>query len=131
LFTRESFNSYGDEVAHYGLSSTTHSGTQPALAQGVYDKAVRRLAVFAEFVKSKNAKFVLVACPYPEPQYQLDAPAINEIVESVESYGLSFSIRPEACLFPDSLMFNSYFHLSEKAAEKRTAKLIDVLKPCL
>lgn len=131
LFTRESFNAYGDEIAHYGLPSTTHSGAQPALPQDVYDKAVHRLASFAKFVKSKNAKFVLVACPYPEPQYQLDAPAINKIVESVEAYGLSFSIRPEACLYPDSLMFNSYFHLSEKAAEMRTAKLIDVLKPCL
>jgi hypothetical protein len=129
-FTRESFNVYGDEVAHYGMPSTVMSGNEPALDRGVYPKAVKRLCAFAQLVQSKNAKFVLVACPYPEPQYKLDAMAINDIVESVESAGLHFMIKPEECIYPDSLMFNSYFHLSEKGAEMRTERLIEVLKSC-
>lgn len=129
-FTRESMNEYGDEVAHYGLSSTVHSGTQPALTDGVNQKAVKRLSAFGQLVKSKNAQFVLVACPYPEMQYRLDAEAIGEIVRAVESVGMHFLIAPEECLFPDRLMFNSYFHLSEKGAEMRTEQLIKVLKPC-
>ena len=130
LFTRESFNVYGDEVAHYGLPSTVSSGTKPALSHGVYHKAVNRLASFAQLVKSRNAKFVLVACPYPEHQYQLDSLAISEIVASVESAGLEFMIKPKDCVYPDSLMFNSYFHLTEKGAEMRTEKLIEVLEQC-
>ena len=129
-FTRESMNQYGDEVAHYGLPSIIHSGIQPALSPGVCKKAVNRLAAFAQLVESRNAKFVLAACPYPEPQYRMDVVAINEIVESVESKGLKFQVSPAACLFPDSLMFNSYFHLSEKGAEMRTEQLIEVLKSC-
>ena len=129
-FTRESMNEYGDEVAHYGLPSTIHSGIQPALSPGVYKKAVDRLVAFAQLVKSRNAKFVLVASPYPEPQYRMDAKVINEIVSSVESKGLKFQVSPSACLYPDSLMFNSFFHLSEKGAEMRTEQLIKVLKSC-
>ena len=124
LFTRDSFNSYGDEVAHYGLASTVHSGKKPALEGPVYGKAVRRLARFRDYVESKGAGFILVACPYPEEQFAMDKPVIQEIVGAVEAAGMAFQVRPEACVFPDSLMFNSFFHLTGEGAEIRTEQLI-------
>ena len=127
LFTRESFNEYGDEVAHYGLASTVHSGDKPELSKSVYKKSIKRLVEFCDFVESKGATFVLVACPYPESQYILDEEAIGHIEEELLSAGLSFSIKPQDCVFPDSLMFNSFFHLSGFGAKVRTKKLIDVL----
>lgn len=127
LFTRESFNEYGDEMAHYGLPSTVHSGHEKALNGSVYKKSIKRLAEFRDFVESKGAKFVLVACPYPEAQFYLDEEAIVRIEEEMLSAGLPFSIEPQDCIFPDSLMFNSFFHLSKEGAENRTAKLIEVL----
>lgn len=124
LFTRDSFNSYGDEVAHYGLASTVHSGKEPALEGPVYRKAVRRLARFRDYVEAKGAGFILVACPYPEEQFAMDGQVIEEIVEAVEAAGMVFQVRPEACVFPDSLMFNSFFHLTGEGAEMRTEELI-------
>lgn len=128
LFTRESFNEYGDEVAHYGLASTIHSGEKPVLGDVVCAKSIQRLVEFRDFVESKGASFVLVACPYPEQQYRLDEKAIASVKEEVSAAGLSFSIAPEDCVFPDSLMFNSFFHLSGSGAALRTEKLINVLK---
>lgn len=130
LFTRESFNVYGDEVAHYGMASTVHSGERPALREIVYGKSIRRLVRFCDCVESKGAEFVLVACPYPCSQYVQDEKAIKNIKKAVSSVGLSFMVEPENCLFPDSLMFNSYFHLSGRGAEMRTEDLIEVLKKC-
>ena len=127
LFTRESFDEYGDEVAHYGLASTVHSGDKPALNETVYRKSIRRLVEFRNLVESKGASFVLVACPYPEAQYVLDKKAIVNVEEAVSSAGMFFLIMPEECVFPDSLMFNSFFHLSEKGAVNRTTRLIEVL----
>lgn len=128
LFTRESFNEYGDEVAHYGMASTVHSGNKAELGDAVYGKSIKRLVEFRDFVKDKGASFVLVACPYPEPQYKVDEKAIANVMNEVSAAGLSFSIAPEECVFPDSLMFNSYFHLSGDGAALRTKQLIDVLK---
>lgn len=128
LFTRESFNMYGDEVAHYGLSSTIHSGEKPALKDGVYARAIGRVSKFRDYVQSRGARFFLVACPYPETQYALDERVITEIVKSVSAAGLSFLIEPQACLFPDSLMFNSFFHLSGEGAEIRTEQLVNRLQ---
>ena len=128
LFTRESFNMYGDEVAHYGLPSTVISGEKPALKEGVYVKAIKRLCEFRSLVESQGARFFLVACPYPEAQYALDERVITEIVKSVSSAGLSFLIEPQECLYPDSLMFNSFFHLSGEGAEIRTEQLVDRLQ---
>lgn len=127
LFTRESFNEFGDEVAHYGLPSTVHSGEEPALSKSVYKKSIKRLAKFRDFVESKGATFVLVACPYPESQYNLDEEPIGHIEYEMLTEGLSFSIEPKDCVFPDSLMFNSFFHLSEAGAEIRTWQLVEVL----
>ena len=124
LFTRESFNIYGDEVAHYGLESTVHSGNKPALSGPVYRKAIRRLEQFRDYVEAKGAGFILVACPYPEEQYAMDRQVIEEIVGAVEATGMVFQVRPEACVFPDSLMFNSFFHLTGAGAEMRTEQLI-------
>ena len=128
LFTRESFNEYGDEVAHYGLPSTVHSGEKPALDEGVYARAIRRLVEFRSFVESRGAKFFLAACPYPAAQYPLDEKAIAEAVKAVSSAGLSFLVEPQDCLFPDSLMFNSFFHLSGEGAGIRTEQLIKRLQ---
>ena len=128
LFTRDSFNVYGDEVAHYGLPSTVHSGEKPALKEGVYAKAIKRLSEFRSFVESQGSKFILVACPYPEQQFALDERAISDVEKSVSSAGLSFLIEPRECLFPDSLMFNSFFHLSGEGAEIRTEQLVNRLQ---
>lgn len=127
LFTRESFNEYGDEVAHYGMASTVHSGEVPALSESVYKKSIKRLVEFRDYVESKGATFALIACPYPELQYNLDEGVIGRIEEEMLSAGLSFSMEPQDCVFPDSLMFNSYFHLSEAGAEIRTQRLVEVL----
>ena len=127
IFTRESFNEYGDEVAHFGLPSTVHSGEKSVLVEDVYPKAIRRMSEFQSFVESRGAKFTLVACPYPEEQYALDKQVIEEIVDAVEAAGMVFQVRPEACVFPDSLMFNSFFHLSEVGAELRTEQLLQHL----
>lgn len=127
LFTRDSFNTYGDEVAHYGLASTVHSGKKPVLKGPVYGQAVRRLARFREYLESKGAGFILVACPYPEEQYAIDRQVIEEIVGAVETAGMAYRVRPEACVFPDSLMFNSFFHLTGEGAEMRTEQLIQYI----
>lgn len=127
LFTRESFNIYGDETAHYGLPSSVQSGNSAALSQKVYKKSIQRLVKFSKLVKNRGAKLLFVSCPYPEPQYRLDSVAINNIVREVEKNGLNFDINPEECIFPDSLMFNSYFHLTEQGAEARTERLIKLL----
>lgn len=124
LFTRDSFDIHGDEVAHYGLASTVHSGDKPALNGPVYRKAIRRLACFRDYVQSKGADFIHVACPYPERQFEMDQTVIGEIIDAVDSAGMKYQIPPEACVFPDSLMFNSFFHLSGKGAEMRTEQLI-------
>ena len=125
LFSRESFNEYGDEVAHYGRPSTIHSGEQPALSGEVYGRATERLARFRDYVEAQGALFVLVACPYPEAQYSQDNEVIDGIVAKVAGKGMPFGIVPEDCLFPDSLMFNSLFHLSESGADARTLQLIN------
>ena len=130
LFTRESFNKQGDEVAHYGMPSSVHSGGKKDLSEKTYNKAIRRLMRFSELVDAKKAKLVLVACPYPQQQYYMDSIAIGNVESELNQLGLSFFIRPKECVFPDSLMFNSYYHLTEEGAGVRTQQLIKVLEQC-
>lgn len=130
LFTRESFNEYGDEVAHYGLASTIKSGEKPTLSTDIYPKSIKRLQEFANVVETKQATLLLVACPYPEKQYYQDSAIINKITREIQKSGLDFCIKPEDCIFPDSLMFNSFFHLSEEGATIRTEQLKTVIEEC-
>ncbi len=127
-FTRDSFNSYGDEVAHYGLPSSITSGQQPALSKSVYRQSIFRLIEFRKFVESQGASMFLTACPYPKKQYSLDKDSINAIVDAVYKAGMHYLINPIDCLYPDSLMFNSFFHLSGEGAEYRTQQLIKALE---
>ena len=126
-FTRDSFNSYGDEVAHYGLPSSVHSGKKPALSTTVYRQSLLRLIEFRNFVESRSASFFLTACPYPEAQYSLDENSINAIADAISDAGMHCLIKPTDSLYPDSLMFNSFFHLSGEGAEFRTKQLIQAL----
>lgn len=131
LFTRESFNEYGDEVAHYGLASTVTSGEKPRLGTKIYPKSIDRLSAFSKMVEEKKAKLLLVACPYPEKQYYQDSAIINEITREMNEVGLDLKIKPQDCIFPDSLMFNSHFHLSGEGATMRTEQLIPLIEQYL
>lgn len=127
-FTREAYNKYGDVVSHYGLPSKVHSGFEPVAQGGVSKRSVRELARFKSFVVAQGAEFYMVATPYPEPQYICDSNAITQIEVELAKKGIAYQIPPVECLFPDSLFFNSYFHLSQKGAELRTSQLIDHLR---
>lgn len=130
-FTRESFNEYGDEVAHYGMVSTIRSKDEPALKSKVQKKSLRRLIQFKKSVEAKGAKFCLEPCPYPQQQFKADEKSIRAVADELRETGIPFPVDPELYAYPDSLMFNSYFHLGEYGADMRTESLISILKNSL
>lgn len=127
-FTRESFDEYGDEVAHYGMASTIHSKDEPALKSNVLKKSLRRLIQFKKSVEGKGAKFYLEPCPYPQKQFKADEKSIRAVADELREVGIPFPVAPESYAYPDSLMFNSFFHLGEYGADMRTESLISILK---
>ena len=94
------------------------------LAPSILSADFSKLAEDVEAIEKGGADFIHVACPYPERQFEMDQTVIGEIIDAVDSAGMKYQIPPEACVFPDSLMFNSFFHLSGKGAEMRTEQLI-------
>lgn len=128
LFNRGSFNMYGDEVAHYGLPSAISSGHKETLKKEISYRSIKRLKTFQTHTKSKGATLIITACPYPEKQYSKDSAIINSVSCELEKAGLHLSIKPQECLLPDSMMFNSYFHPTKEGAEIRTRQLIHIIK---
>ena len=127
-FTRDSFNEYGDEVAHYGMASTIQSKDESVLGPKVQKRSLRRLVQFKKYVEDKGAKFCLEPCPFPRRQFNADEQSIRAIADGLEEIGIPFPADPESYAYPDSLMFNSFFHLGETGAEMRTESLIQILK---
>lgn len=127
-FTRDSFNEYGDEVAHYGMNSTIQSKNEPVLGTKVHRRSLKRLEQFRKFVEDKGAKFCLEPCPFPHQQFEADEQSIRAISNRLATLGMSFPVDPESYAYPDSLMFNSFFHLGEIGAEMRTKSLIQILR---
>lgn len=128
IFTRDSFNEYGDEVAHYGLPSSVHSGEVPSSYTKISHRSISELYRFDSYVKSRGAQLIMIAPSYPKPQYDLDKVVISAIEQEVQEIGVPYGIKPEDGTYPDSLMFNSFYHLTEIGADMRTQQLIELLK---
>lgn len=127
-YNRSAFNQFGDCEGHLGLPRL------PYLADGgiieyKHWHNIERLNSFYRFAKSKNVKVYFTYPSYPTSQYILNMETIKHLDADLHKE-LLFPILggPTDFVFDDSLFFDTVYHLSKEGREKRTDKVIELLK---
>lgn len=128
IYHRNSFNQYGDACIHWALPDQPYfEAPQNNGCEQVNEDVIHFLKDFKIFVADKEAELVILPPVIDQASYDHQQMIIRQIAEKLKNSGLAFAADPITYRYPDSLFFNSYYHLNKTGVDKRTVQLINDL----
>ena len=131
VYRADGFDERGDLVSHLDQPSPGISDAQPMVGD--------RIAVDPQFwtitdevLKAAQARHFKVLIAWPCQARSMVKTSIDQgLVEDLKAHDIQVVGRPENYVYPDSLFFDSKYHLAREGRELRTQRLIDDLKEVL
>lgn len=125
FYSRNSFNQYGDATAHWNDSAQK---VEPYKPEGQLNESVfQELKNFEQAVTIRKAHLFL---SYPCVQvctFNNFIMQVRQVEKGLNAQGFTILGSPERYRMPDSLIFNTPYHLIKKGVDLRTKKLIEDL----
>ncbi len=125
VYERKSFNKYGDVIAHYNLDNEIYDSPK-ILGDSLNYEAFNYVKIFKEEIENKGALFIYINCSINEKSLINNSQKINFINKHLKKLSITKGELIE--IYPDSLFFNSHYHLNKKGVEIRTQNIINKLK---
>ncbi len=126
-YMRTSFNRYGDHVTHWNLPGRNPISTKEFA--GTYNqKAIGLLVDFQKKLQEKEAVLLITYPPYQSSSFNNTLKQISQVVNAMQSAPLNIISTPETYMMPDSLMFDSPYHLIKAGIDKRTQLVVSDIK---
>jgi hypothetical protein len=126
-YNRSSFNQFGDHFTHWKLQPmhpTPSIGYEGSFNSAVIDG----IKEFEMALKKREAKLFISFPPFQANSFKLGEKQIDMVYSHLKENKFSVLGSPKDFIFPDSLIFDSPYHLTGKGGELRTLKLIEYLK---
>jgi hypothetical protein len=128
VYSREAFNKYGDVIAHLRKNSSKELKDREVLKYR-YWAGIRELNKFYYYAKSKNIAVFFIYPNYPETEFIKNREVISKLsIDLSNNLKIEILNSPLDFVLPDSLFFDTVYHLNKKGRQLRTKKLIDLIK---
>lgn len=128
IYSKDAFNKYGDVVSHLNKKNK-----RPLSGKGikkyVYWDKIKEINKFYDYAVEMNVDVFYLYPTYPESQYKINEKVINLLRNDLNN-DLKIEIlnEPSSLVFHDSLFFDTVYHLNKNGREKRTTKMIEIVK---
>jgi hypothetical protein len=130
IYDRKSFNSYGDVYTSWKLPK--EKVVPFGKMEGKMNKnLLLSLEKFKNSVYKKKAKFFIAFPCYQDMSFANASGQIKEIEINLRKNGFNLLSAPERYIIPDSLIFNTPYHLTKQGTDLRTTLLIEDLRKVL
>ncbi len=126
-YDRKAFNQYGDATVHWKLPAENPK-PYPAITAGFNENALQNLIHFRNVLYQKKAKLYITFPGYQSTSYKNNLIQIKQIQQKLKDNHFVLISTPEEFMMPDSLMFDTPYHLTKKGVNLRTGLLIKDLK---
>jgi hypothetical protein len=130
VYVVHSFNNYGDAYKHWGLGRESFL-PYASLDAKFNEQVIRELMQFQSKVSAKGATLFVSYPGYQDISFLKSLQAIKEVELHYKQNGFSILGTPERYRMPDSLMYNTPYHLNKRGVDYRTQLLIEDLKKAL
>jgi hypothetical protein len=130
VYSKESFNSYGDVVGHLNNKKSYKLKDGGKLRYRFYE-GIEILNNFNQFAQAKNVKVYFMFPNYPKSEYLNNKDAIElHYSDLLKHLNIPLISRPQDFVFDDSMFFDTIYHLNKEGRRIRTEKIIAILKNC-
>ncbi len=126
IYDRLAFNAYGDACKHWQLPKEVADPI--SIPDGFNNEAFDLLINFKKSIEEKKAVLFITYPAYQQESFEKNPTKINQLENLFKSNGFILLGTPKRYEFPDSLIFNTPYHLTGKGVKKRTELLIEDLK---
>lgn len=128
VYSRGSFNIYGDVIRHLNKPLPEKLNGRGKFTYKIWE-GIDYLNEFADYAKSKNIKVYFLFPNYPETEYTKNKDVIIKYAEDCErKLNIEILNNTDDFVFPDSLFYDTVYHLNKLGREKRTNRMIEILK---
>ncbi|MEO7357971.1 MAG: hypothetical protein ABIY50_10695 [Ignavibacteria bacterium] len=129
IYSRNKFNSNGDVISHLDKPSLKDIRGRIQIARKDYSGRIDKMNEFAEFSESKGAKVFYTYPCYPETEFIRNKGPIMDLDKKLSrELKMPVIASPTEFIFPDSLFFDTVYHLNKEGRELRTIRMIEILK---
>jgi len=127
IYGADSFNEYGDAIAHRELESLDF---EPFFSfEGNFNQSVvDEITNFRLNVEKKGAIFLISYPCYQRTSFENCSLQIQKVQIELEQNNFNILGTPERYMMPESMMFNTPYHLTGEGADYRTNLLIEDLE---
>ncbi len=126
-YVKKALNIYGD-VERYESRQHKEAGWEPQHVEGdIWSSPFRMLKDLKEYCTSKGAQLYIYPPAYRDKAYDLNREKIDEIWRRLEQSGLPIVSQPDEYMTPDSLCYDTDYHLTYEGVIWRTKKLMNDL----
>jgi hypothetical protein len=132
VYDRKAFNNYGDAYVHWTKPGIKFKAAQKAKEEDeVNPEAIKLLVDFQKFVAGKKATMLLLPPAYQSTSFVNQKPLIDKIYRSIKENHLPVIATPERYELPDSVFFDTSYHLILPGIERRSELMIEDLERAL
>ncbi len=127
-------NEYGDiECERTQVESIKNENFNgPATIRGKVDNAVVEYFKYIhDFAKARGIKLVFLPPTFIEGGYKMNSKQIDSIAYTLKQNGIAWQAEPSRYSFPNSMYYDTYYHMTQEGANKRTEVLIEDLNRIL
>lgn len=130
VYDRKAFNIYGDAYAHWNLPGQQYK-PYPAMNESFNNNIFNALITFKDQLEKKGAKLYITFPGYQYSSYKISVEPIKNIEKHLKDNNFVLISSPEEYVMPDSLTFDTPYHLIKKGVEIRTGLMIGDLNKVL
>ncbi len=128
-YKRNSFNKYGDEVMHWNYpNQPIHQMAEAVINENISSSTLGLIRNFDHSLRSIGASLIVIPPAFMHSSSISYANVIDKIEIRLKQQQTPFAIKPVSFVFPDSLFFNTVYHLNRQGVEERTDVIIQLMK---
>lgn len=132
VYDRKAFNNHGDAYVHWTKPGIKFKAAQKAKEEDqVNPEAIKLLVDFQKFVEGKKATMFLLPPAYQSTSFVNQKPLIDKIYQAIKESHLPVIATPERYELPDSVFFDTSYHLILPGIERRSELMIEDLERAL
>ena len=122
---RTKYNFYGDYVGHYKLPAQKLQRCD--VSSKPNSKIVADVAKRINILKEAGVKVYILPPPFSETAYKRDLKNIEAIQTALQRAGIGFAVPPIQSVYPDSMFYDTEYHLNKKGGTQHTLKMAYII----
>ena len=122
------FNQYGDFAKHWTMPPRPFTHASPADFNTINTNFLDYCENAVAALRSRGIQVVVIPPSFAETSYRKVEERLIPLFPEMEKRNLHFSIPPQESAYPDSLFFDTHYHLRYEGVLIRTNQLIQLMK---